>query len=110
MTTFNNIVRFTVSQSARKISALFAELQQKGDRGQVQFFKCNGIYWISLDRLDTWTGFDAGLKVVYQCVAEGGFFTETIYKINGKRYRGGNYFSFEELVNDHSEINGYNIK
>ena len=108
MTNLNNIVPFTVSNSARRISALFAELQLTGSTGQVEFFKCNGIYWITMDYGDTHTGFDAGLSVVSQCVVEGGFFTETIYKVNGDTYS-GDYFSFEEFVQNHSEINGYSI-
>lgn len=108
MNNLNNIVSFTVSTSARKISALFSELQLTGANGQVEYFKCNGIYWITMDYGDTYTGFNAGLSVVNQCVVEGGFFTETTYKVNGETYS-GDYFSFEEFVQSHSEINGYAI-
>ena len=108
MTTLNNIVSFTVSTSARRISSLFAELQLTGATGQVEYFKCNGIYWITMDYGDTYTGFDAGWNVVSQCVVEGGFFTEVTYKVNGETYS-SDYFSFEEFVQSHSKINGYFI-
>lgn len=108
MTITNNIVSFSVSPAARKISALFADIAGRADRGQVDFFKCNGIYWITMDYGDTYTGFNAGLEVVAQAVITGGFFSEDIYKINGVEYT-GEYYSFKEVVAAHPSVNGYDV-